>query len=104
MHVAGFSQLIFVLFDQQKWTDEHAELPQGYLVYPSSKVSAFPFCKASLNNVPPATAKTRLCCEVCKEGSASLESMPGWDTRGRDRVSQPTLHSWCHKQSKDSNS
>ena len=32
---------MFVLFDQQKWTDEHAELPEGYLVYPSSKVSAF---------------------------------------------------------------
>ncbi|DBA92460.1 TPA: hypothetical protein ACH3X1_002693 [Trebouxia sp. C0004] len=30
--------------------------------------------------------------------------MPGLDTRGRDRVSQPTLHSRCHKQSKDSNS
>ena len=28
--------------DQQKWTDEHAELPEGYLVYPSSKVSVFP--------------------------------------------------------------
>ena len=42
MHVAGFSQLIFMLVDQQKWTDEHAELPAGYLVYPSSKVSVFP--------------------------------------------------------------
>ena len=30
-----------MLFDQQKWTDEHSELPEGYLVYPSSKVSAF---------------------------------------------------------------
>ena len=31
----------FVLFDQQKWTDDHIEQPEGYLVYPSSKVSAF---------------------------------------------------------------
>ncbi len=37
----GCLSLDFVLFDQQKWTDEHAELPDGYLVYPSSKVSAF---------------------------------------------------------------
>ena len=35
------SQLRFVLFDQQKWTDDHVEQPEGYLVYPSSKVSAF---------------------------------------------------------------
>ena len=30
-----------MLFDQQKWTDDHPEQPEGYLVFPSSKVSAF---------------------------------------------------------------
>ncbi len=30
----------FVLFDQQKWTDDLAEQPEGYLVYSRSKVSA----------------------------------------------------------------
>ena len=37
----SFLDLSFVLFDQQKWTDDHVEQPEGYLVYPSSKVSAF---------------------------------------------------------------
>ena len=27
--------------DQQKWIDDHPEQPEGYLVFPSSKVSAF---------------------------------------------------------------
>jgi len=39
--VQSWVSLSFVLFDQQKWTDDHAELPKGYLVYPSSMVSAF---------------------------------------------------------------
>ena len=30
-----------MLFDQQRWIDDHVEQPEGYLVYPSSKVSAF---------------------------------------------------------------
>ena len=30
-----------MLFDQQKWIDDHPEQPEGYLVFPSSKVSAF---------------------------------------------------------------
>ncbi|KAL3144258.1 hypothetical protein ABBQ32_004031 [Trebouxia sp. C0010 RCD-2024] len=30
-----------VLFDQQKWIDDRPEQPEGYLVFPSSKVSAF---------------------------------------------------------------
>ncbi len=34
----GFSS---VLFDQQKWIYDHPEQPAGYLVFPSSKVSAF---------------------------------------------------------------
>ena len=29
------------MFDQQKWTDDHIEQLEGYLVYPSNKVSAF---------------------------------------------------------------
>ncbi|KAL3134335.1 hypothetical protein ABBQ38_006592 [Trebouxia sp. C0009 RCD-2024] len=31
----------YVLVDQQKWIDDHPEQPEGYLVFPSSKVSAF---------------------------------------------------------------
>ncbi len=31
-----------LLLDQQKWTDNHPEQPEGYLVFPSGKVSAEP--------------------------------------------------------------
>ena len=30
-----------VLFDQKNWLDDHPEQPEGYLVFPSNKVSAF---------------------------------------------------------------
>ncbi|KAL3132134.1 hypothetical protein ABBQ32_008744 [Trebouxia sp. C0010 RCD-2024] len=76
-------------------------LPEGYLVHPSSKVSAF--LQSILEECTAGNSKDPLGAKVCKEGSASLESMPGRHTRGRDRVPEPTLHSWCHKPSKDSN-
>ncbi len=41
MQTESFLGLSSVLFDQQKWIDDHPEQPEGYLVFPSSKVSAF---------------------------------------------------------------
>ena len=52
-----------MLLDQQKWTDDHPEQPEGYLVFPSSKVSAFlshilADCMASSSKDPHGAVKT----------------------------------------------
>ena len=68
------------MFDQQKWIDDHPEQPEGYLVFPSSKVSAFlshipADCTTSSSNDPHGA------CKVGKEGSATPKSVPGRHTR-----------------------
>ena len=52
-----------MLFDQQKWIDDHPEQPEGYLVFPSSKVSAFlshilADCTASSSKDPHGAVKS----------------------------------------------
>ena len=52
-----------VLFDQQKWIDDHPEQPEGYLVFPNSKVSAFlqsilEDCTASSSKDPHGAVKS----------------------------------------------
>ena len=52
-----------VLFDQQKWIDDQVEQPEGYLVFPSSKVSAFlshilADCTASSSKDPHGAVKS----------------------------------------------
>jgi hypothetical protein len=52
-----------VLFDQQKWIDDHPDHPEGYLVFPSSKVSAFlsqtlADCTASSSKDPHGAVKS----------------------------------------------
>ena len=52
-----------VLFDQQKWLDDRPEQPEGYLVFPSSKVSAFlshilADCTASSSKDPHGAVKS----------------------------------------------
>ncbi|KAL3162764.1 hypothetical protein ABBQ38_008580 [Trebouxia sp. C0009 RCD-2024] len=58
-----FAGLTCVLLDQQKWTDDHPEQPEGYLVFPSSKVSAFlshtlADCTASSSKDPHGAVKS----------------------------------------------
>ena len=52
-----------MLSDQQKWIDNHPEQPEGYLVFPSSKVSAFlshilADCTASSSKNPHGAVKS----------------------------------------------
>ncbi|KAL3134421.1 hypothetical protein ABBQ38_006482 [Trebouxia sp. C0009 RCD-2024] len=59
----GLLGLSSVLFDQQKWIDDHPEQPEGYLVFPSSKVSAFlshilADCTASSSKDPHGAVKS----------------------------------------------
>ena len=66
-----------VLFDQQKWIDDHPEQPEGYLVFPSSKVSAFlshilADCTASSSKDPHGAVKS---------ARKALQHLPGWHTR-----------------------
>jgi len=58
-----FVSLTCVLLDQQKWIDDHPEQPEGYLVFPSSKVSAFlshilADCTASSSKDPHGAVKS----------------------------------------------
>ena len=63
-HARGeFVSLTCVLLDQQKWIDDHPEQPEGYLVFPSSKVSAFlshilADCTASSSKDPHGAVKS----------------------------------------------
>ena len=59
----GLLGLTSVLFDEQKWIDDHPEQPEGYLVFPSSKVSAFlshilADCTASSSKDPHGAVKS----------------------------------------------
>ena len=63
----------YVLCDQQKWIDDHLEQPEGYLVFPSSKVSAFlshilADCTASSSKDPYGAVKALRHLRACQAG------------------------------------
>ncbi|KAL3132126.1 hypothetical protein ABBQ32_008735 [Trebouxia sp. C0010 RCD-2024] len=64
-------------------------LPEGYLVHPSSKVSAF--LQSILEECTAGNSKDPLGAKVCKEGSASLESMPGSAYQRKGQSSRANL-------------
>ena len=83
-----------MLFDQ-KWIDDHPEQPEGYLVFPSSKVSAFlshilADCTASSSKDPHGAVKSarkalrhlRACQAGIPDDEAKFPSQPYIVSRG----------------------
>ncbi|KAL3144605.1 hypothetical protein ABBQ32_004329 [Trebouxia sp. C0010 RCD-2024] len=74
------SKWLVYLRKWKKWLDDHPEQPEGYLVFPSSKVSAFlshilTECTASSSKDPHGAVKS------ARKALSTLKSVPGWHTR-----------------------